>query len=113
VKLLFDQNISFKVVRQLQDIYPESSHVLRLGLNNSSDLKIWEYAKKNGYTIVTFDADFNDLSILFKHPPKLIWLRFGNTITRNLVPFFIENKTQILEFVLNEENNELSCLEFN
>ena len=113
MKLLFDQNISFKVVKQLQDHFPESNHVLKLGLNNASDFKIWEYAKKNGYTIVTFDADFNDLSLPFKHPPKLIWLRLGNTTTRNLVPFFIENKNQIIGFILNEEYKEQSCLEFN
>ena len=82
-------------------------------MNNASDFKIWEYAKKNGYTIVTFDADFNDLSLLFKHPPKLIWLRLGNTTTKNLVPFFIENKDQIIRFILNEEYKEQSCLEFN
>jgi predicted nuclease of predicted toxin-antitoxin system len=113
VKLLFDQNISFKVVKQLEDYYHDSKHFLSLGLKDASDIEIWEYAKKNDYSIVTFDADFNDISTLRGDPPKLIWLRMGNTTTKNLVPFFIEKKEQITGFIINPEFDEISCLEFN
>jgi len=58
MKLLFDQNISFRIVKLLIDILPLSSQVRLLGLENAKDLEIWEYAKFNGYTIVTFDTDF-------------------------------------------------------
>ena len=56
MKLLLDQNISFRIANKIQDIFPESRQVKDLGLENSKDSAIWAYAKENGYCIVTFDA---------------------------------------------------------
>ena len=64
MKLLFDQNISFRLIRQIIDLFPDSKQVRELGLENSTDFEIFDYAKRNGYTIVTFDSDFCDLNIL-------------------------------------------------
>lgn len=64
MKLLFDQNISFRIVSKLKDTFPEAQQVRELGLENSTDREIWEYAKRNDYTVVTFDADFYDMSNL-------------------------------------------------
>ena len=47
----------------------------------SSDRIIWEFAKSNGFTIVSHDVDFADLATLFGPPPKVIWLRCGNQPT--------------------------------
>jgi predicted nuclease of predicted toxin-antitoxin system len=58
MKLLFDQNISFRIVSKLKDTFSEAQQVRELGLENSTDREIWEYAKRNDYTVVTFDADF-------------------------------------------------------
>jgi predicted nuclease of predicted toxin-antitoxin system len=58
VKLLFDQNISFRLVKKIESEYPGSGQVKRLALENSTDLELWDYARKNGYTIMTFDSDF-------------------------------------------------------
>ncbi len=58
MKLLFDQNISFRVVRELTEYFPEAKQVRELNLENTTDRQIWEYAKQNGYTIITFDSDF-------------------------------------------------------
>ena len=60
MKLLLDQNISFRVVKDIQLNFPNSEQVRRLGLESTSDIKIWEYAKSNSYTIVSFDADFSE-----------------------------------------------------
>lgn len=81
MKLLFDQNISFRIIKKLEDFFPEASQVRICGLENKSDREILEYAKDNNYSIVTFDADFYDLTVLNGHPPKIIWLRLGNTST--------------------------------
>ena len=62
MKVLFDQNVSFRIVNLLKDYYPEAKQVRLLGLENARDLEIWEYAKQNNYTIVTFDADFYELA---------------------------------------------------
>jgi len=111
MKLLFDQNISFRVVKQLSDIFRGSKQVRELNLENSSDRQIWEYAKDNGFVIVTFDSDFFDLTLLFGIPPKIIWLRFGNTSTSNLIKNLIGNQSLIHEFIENPEYSEIGCLE--
>jgi predicted nuclease of predicted toxin-antitoxin system len=64
--------------RQLSDLYPGSAHVQRCGLGSTDDAAIWEYAKSNGFTIVSKDSDFEERSILSGSPPKLIRVRAGN-----------------------------------
>jgi len=84
VKLLFDQNLSPRLAARLSDIFPGSSHVYLLGLDRSSDETVWEYARAEGYLLVTKDADFSELSILRGFPPKVIWLRLGNCTTEQI-----------------------------
>ncbi len=84
MKLLFDQNISFRLLKRIIDLLPESKQVRELGLENSTDSEIFDYARRNGFAIITFDSDFFDLSIIKGSPPKIIWIRTGNTTTNNL-----------------------------
>jgi len=60
---------------------------------------------------VTFDADFFDLTSLKGHPPKIIWLRIGNTTTENIANLFKERHELIKDFVHNSDNKDLACLE--
>jgi len=62
MKLLFDQNISFRLIRKISQLYPDAKQVRELGLENSTDQEIFYFAIKNNYTIVTFDSDFCDLN---------------------------------------------------
>ncbi len=64
MKLLFDNNLSHKLVERLADLYPGSSHVMLEGLDQAEDHAIWDLAKANGFIIVTKDSDFNELSIM-------------------------------------------------
>jgi len=81
MKLLFDQNISFRVIRGIKDIYPDAKQVREVNLDNFTDREICSFAKREGYTIVTFDSDFYDLTLIRGIPPKIIWLKTGNTTT--------------------------------
>ena len=58
MKLLFDQNLSSLLVEALNNLYPGSAHVRLLEMERADDHTIWHYAKDNGFTIVTRDADF-------------------------------------------------------
>ena len=58
MKLLFDQNISHRLISLIQDILPKARQVRQIGIENYSDKQIWEYAKEHDFTIVTFDGDF-------------------------------------------------------
>ena len=78
MKLLFDQNLSPQLPRLLADIYADSTHVREVGLREADDSEIWDYAKTNGYAIVSKDSDFQHRSLLRGSPPKFIWLRVGN-----------------------------------
>ena len=83
MKLLFDQNLSPSLPHLLADIYPDSVHVREVALRDADDIVIWEYAKANGYAIVSKDSDFQQRSLLEGAPPKFIWLRVGNcTVAR-------------------------------
>ena len=111
MKLLFDQNISYRIVKKIEGAYPDSDQVKKLGLSDSTDLQIWDYARKNGYTIVTFDSDFMDMANLKGHPPKIIWLRPGNTKTDWIANLLISKFDQVTDFLNNPDNRDWACLE--
>lgn len=103
MKLLFDQNISFRLIKIIAPFFPHSYSVKDLNLVDSADIDIWRYAKDNHFTIVTFDSDFFDLNTLYGGPPKIIWLKTGNMTTS----LFEEQQDLIKEFI---EDNESGFL---
>ena len=110
MNLLFDQNISFRLIKQIVDVFPESRQVRELGLENSTDIEIFNFAMKNDFAIVTFDSDFNDLSILKGYPPKIIWIRTGNTTTKNL-EIILRNQQELIKLFLTENYGCLEIME--
>lgn len=84
MKLLFDHNLSPRLISRLVDLYPHSNHVSILGLDRVLDTVVWTYARTNEYIIVTKDSDFSDISVLRGFPPKVIWLRLGNCRTSDV-----------------------------
>jgi len=112
VKLLFDQNISFRILKLIQDFYPNSQQVTQLNAKIYTDREIWNFAKENDFVIVTFDSDFNDLVTLYGSPPKIIWLRLGNTSTKKLAEFFNQKHGIITEFITHPNYKEIGCIEF-
>ena len=111
MKLLFDENISFRVVSKLIDIFPNSIHAKDIELPTLSDIILWNYARKNGFAIVTFDADFYEYSLVKGTPPKIIWLRFGNNSTNYIAEILRINSELITAFTDDGSYLELSCLE--
>lgn len=78
MKLLFDNNLSHKLVERLADLFPGSSHVMIEGLDEADDIEIWKFAKEKEFAIISKDSDYIDLSIVHGSPPKIIWLKIGN-----------------------------------
>ncbi len=110
MKLLFDQNISYRLIKLIIDLFPESKQVRELGLENSTDSEIFDYAKRNDFSIVTFDSDFCDLITIKGFPPKIIWIRIGNTTTINLENL-LRNKYDLIELFLTEDYGCLEIIE--
>ncbi len=111
MKLLFDQNISFRVLKKLDKIFFGSGQVKELVQQDLTDKQIWNYAKVNNFTIVTFDSDFFDLANLYGHPPKIIWLRTGNRKTNEIAELLNSKSEIILDFLSNPIYKELACIE--
>jgi predicted nuclease of predicted toxin-antitoxin system len=84
VKLLLDANLAPRLAAALSDLFPESKHVRNVGLERADDRSIWDFARDNGFTILSKDSDFHQLSFVLGAPPKVIWIRAGNRSTQEL-----------------------------
>ena len=98
MKLLFDENLSHKLVRLLADLFPDSVHVREVGLKAADDPVVWNYAKTNGLMIVSKDSDLHQRSFVFGHPPKIIWVRLGNCSTSDVERLLRKQFTAIKAF---------------
>ena len=85
MKLLFDENLSPRLPRLLAALFPDSVHVRDCGLLGLSDYEVWDFARNNGFTIISKDSDFLQRSLLFGPPPKIVWLRIGNCTREQLL----------------------------
>lgn len=99
MKLLLDQNLPRSLLPNLNIRFPGSDHVRNLGLDSgTSDGEIFEYAREHGYTILSKDSDFRQLSFLRGAPPKVIWLRVGNCTVTELREIIVGNLNQLQVF---------------
>lgn len=98
MKLLFDENLSFRLPGALSDLYPGSAHIRELGLLGAEDRQIWEYAAAQGFLLVSKDADFYQRSLLYGAPPKVLWLRVGNAPTSAIAALLRERYVTIRHF---------------
>ena len=71
--------------------YPDSRHVVELGLDTATDRAIWDYAGEHGFVLVSKDSDFRQLAFLLGPPPKTIWVRAGNASTRDILSVLREH----------------------
>ncbi|MDX8410234.1 MAG: DUF5615 family PIN-like protein [Mariprofundales bacterium] len=102
IRLLFDENLSFKRSVRVQDIFPESKHVRDFGMEQVVDTVIWEKAKRDHFVIITNDSDFNDLSIMRGFPPYIVWLRIGNSRLDEIESVIRNNQLLIRQWVLDK-----------
>lgn len=110
IKLLFDQNLSYRLVSKLQHLYPDSLHIAAVHLDQSSDREVWNYAQKHGFCIVTKDSDFNELCALYNFPPHIIWLRLGNSRISQVEQVLTQHQEKICHIV---SENEVGIIEIN
>ena len=98
MRLLFDQNLSHRLVALLALEYPGSEHVRDAGLNAADDQTIWQYAAQHGSAIVSKDSDFQQRALLYGYPPKVVWVRLGNCTTTAVVALLRARQADILAF---------------
>ncbi len=107
MKLLFDQNLSFRLVQALSDLFPESVHVREVKMETANDQIIWDYAAKNNFTIISKDSEFHQRSFLLESPPKVIWISCGNASTDQILSLIRSSKKRISDFQKDRESSFL------
>ena len=108
MRLLFDENLSHKLVRLLDDIFPQSLHVRDVGLKSADDPVVWQYAKENHLIIVSKDSDLHQRSFVLGHPPKLVWVRLGNCSTAEVEGLLRKRFSAIITFQDDAESSFLA-----
>lgn len=104
MKLLFDNNLSPRLVHSLSDIYPNSEHVRSLQLERAPDQVIWEYAARQGFTITSKDADFHQRSFVYGPPPRVIWIQRGNCSTTAIVELLRGHSPDVKSFLADTQS---------
>jgi predicted nuclease of predicted toxin-antitoxin system len=103
MNLLLDHNLSARLVRSLSDDFPGVAHVGQFGLERADDRAVWEFAKEQGYAIVSEDSDFRQMSFLSGSPPKVIWLRLGNCTTGQIEACLRRRVEDVRRFLADRE----------
>jgi predicted nuclease of predicted toxin-antitoxin system len=78
IRFLIDAQLPPGLARRLAAGGHIAEHVNRIGLGNTSDSAIWEYAARTGATLVTKDEDFVALAAQEPAGPQVVWIRIGN-----------------------------------
>ncbi len=95
MKLLFDQNLSPRLVTRLADLYPHAVHVSGVAMDTADDSAVWNYARTNDYIIVSKDVDFSERSLVHGFPPKVVWIQRGNCSTQEIEEILRSNVSLI------------------
>lgn len=108
MKLLLDENLSRRIVPFIQDIYPQSTQVALIGLEQANDKTIRQYAIDNDFVIVTKDADFYEMSMLYGQPPKIVWLKMGNQSKATTIKTLQNHSIAIEQALIHDDH---ACIE--
>ncbi len=103
MKLLFDENLSPRLVRLVAVDYPGSVHVRDVGLKGHVDDALWQFARSSGLVIVSKDTDFRERSYVEGFPPKVIWLDVGDAGTDAVAQLLMAEHDRAQQFEAGEE----------
>ena len=107
MRLLLDENLPARLVSSLSDAFPDSKHVSDVGLSSSPDEEVWRFASEGGFTLVSKDSDFQQLSFLRGFPPKVVWIRRGNCSVRDIEALLLASVSVIERFLSDKDASVL------
>lgn len=97
MKFIIDAQLSPHLAKWLSEQFSvDAFSVSFLKMLTSTDLEIFNFAKKEQAIVITKDEDFVQLLYRYGSPPKIIWLTCGNTTNENLKVIFKKNFTETL-----------------
>ena len=103
MKLLFDHNLSYRLVPALRGLYPGSDHVRGVGLQAVDDEVVSDYARDHGFVIVSKDAEFHQRSLVLGAPPKFVWIRLGNCSTDDILALLQRHHPDLVAFEADQD----------
>lgn len=98
MRLLLDQNLSWRLVSLLEPNFPDVVHVSTIGLSQATDIQIWLYAMLHQLIIVTKDSDFQNFTPGRNSFPKFIWITIASARTATIAQTLIDHLDHIYEF---------------
>ena len=103
MRLLFDENLSTRLVALVQAEYPGSAHIEHVLGRGRGDDEVWERARVNGFAIASKDNDFRQRAFLSGPPPKVVWLSVGNAGTGEIAALLRSRADALSRFEANPE----------
>ncbi len=97
VRFIVDANLPPALARALMAQGYQAEHVMDVGLRESEDDPIWDYAIQQQAVIITKDEDFPKLLARPLPAPAVVWLRVGNCRNPVLLSWFLPLMPDILE----------------
>jgi len=79
-----------------------------VGIGKRKRFRNWQYAKTNGFVIVSRDSDFQERSLVAGHPPQVVWLKISNRSKTVVLNILLDHHTEI-ELALIEQDH--ACVE--
>lgn len=98
MKLLFDENLSARLVELLAEEFPGSAHVAQALGRGRTGADLWQHAVAHGFAIVSKDNDFRQRAFVSGPPPKVIWLDVGNAGTERIAELLRAQRRQVNRF---------------
>ena len=98
-RLLFDQNLSPRLVSLVADQFPDAVHVQLFGLAIATDVEVLEFAALEDLVIVTKDKDFADLVTSRGGGPRILWVMLGNVTTDQIAESILRGADSILRLL--------------
>lgn len=99
MRLLVDAQLPPALAHWLGQYGLSATPVREVGLRESDDGSIWNFATAGGWVVVTKDEDFVARSVANPAAPVVVWLRIGNCTKRVLFawlePFLPEIKNRL------------------
>ncbi len=96
MKFLVDAQLPRRLVSRLREAGYEAIHTLDLPLGNQTpDSTINDLSIREGYVVVTKDADFVNSFHLYRRPAKLLLISTGNIRNSELETLFMSNLESI------------------
>ena len=102
-RLLLDENLSERLLKVIDSVFPGSTHVRALGRSGASDTSVWDIARGGGFVLATRDEDFVGMSVLRGAPPKVIWLNVGNARNAAIAALLRAHADDIEKFMVHDE----------